>query len=313
MGKNLQRSPEKEKESKDAPLKSNVNMLRSSENALRSEHGADVNAIKEPQQRSERQRLQEPIGRNEFIRSMNSVVQFINEYFDESHKQPVIPEHDVNSSRIHVRVPEKPEEFSEILKDLKEIVVPNNSSPIIESIERIICKWLSTALAIPQMKTHLNELRDPFGTVFYTPRDVFVSVIRHVIEKVEKTNEENSPKAEKERPKLSDYVVYCSDDSQISLEEACNTMKVRLRKVITFDKDLSGMTGANLLKQMEKDKARGLIPLVIIANYGSANVAANDEIWDLVKISRNKKIWLHFDASYAGCEWLDPNCRSNIQ
>ncbi|EGT52042.1 hypothetical protein CAEBREN_07116 [Caenorhabditis brenneri] len=340
---NPQRSPEKEKESKDPPLKPIVNAKRSSENALRSEQGAQI--TKEPQQRSERQRLQEPIGRDEFIKCMNSVVQFINEYFDESHKQPVIPEHDVNSSRIHVKAPEKPEEFSEIVKDLKEIVIPNichthhpryhakfagksladivgstisaalghdvNSSPIIDSIERIICRWLSTAMAIPQMKTWMNELKDPIGTVFYTPRDVFISVIRNVIERVEKTNED-SPKSDKERPKFSDYVVYCSDDSQVSLEEACNTLKVRLRKVITYDKDSSGMTAANLQKQMEKDKAKGLIPLMIVANYGSATVAANDEVWDLVKISRKKKIWLHLDATYAGCEWLDTNSRSNV-
>ncbi|KAF1761743.1 hypothetical protein GCK72_009999 [Caenorhabditis remanei] len=344
FGTNPQRSPEKEKDIKDPPLKPIVNAKRSSEQAIRSDQGAPI--VKEPQQRSDRQRLQEPIGREEFVKCMNSVVQFINEYFDESHKQPVIPEHDINSTRIHVKVPEKPEEFSEILKDLKEIVIPNichthhpryhakfagksladivgstvsaalghdvNSSPIIDSIERIICKWLSSAMAIPQMKSWLNELREPIGAVFYTPRDVFISIIRHSIEKAEKTDE-SSPKSDKEqKPKFSDYVVYCSDDSQIALEEACSTMKVRLRKVITFNKDSSAMTSANLLKQMEKDKARGLIPLVIVANYGSANVAANDEIWDLVKISRKKKIWLHLDATYAGCEWLDSNCRNNI-
>ncbi|UMM23545.1 hypothetical protein L5515_004213 [Caenorhabditis briggsae] len=339
---NPQRSPEKEKEPKEPALKSAINEKRSAEQILKPEYKPPV---KEVQQRSDRQRLQEPVGRDEFVKCMNVVVQFINEYFDESHKQPVIPEHDVNSTRIHVKGPEKPEEFGEILKDLKEIVVPNichthhpryhakfagksladivgstisaalghdvNSSPIIDSIERIICKWLSSAMGIPQIKSHLNEPRDPIGTLFYTPRDIYIAVIRHAIEKAEMTNE-NSPKSEKEKPKFSDYVVYCSDDSQIPLEEACINTKVRLRKVITYDKESSAMTAANLLKQMVKDKERGLIPLVIIANYGSAYVAANDEIWELVKISRKKNIWLHLDATYAGCQWLDTNSRSNV-
>lgn len=330
-----QRSPpDREKESKDPqPMNNN----RSKEHVLRSENQAPTNEI---QQRSDRQKLQEPIGKNEFIKCMSLVVQFINDYFDESHKQPVIPENDVNSSRIHVKVPEKAEELTEILKDLKEIVIPNichthhpryhakfagksladlvastisaalghdvNSSPIIESIERIICKWLSTSMAIPQIKSSLGELRDPIGTVFYTPCDVFISVIRHAIEKFEKTD------SGKERSKNADYIVYCSDDSQVPLKEPCISCRVKLRKVITDEKNGSGMTSANLLKQMEKDIARGFTPLVIIANYGSANIAANDEIWDLVTVSRSKKIWLHLDASYAGCEWLDSNSRNNV-
>lgn len=135
-------------------------------------------------------------------------------------------------------------------------------------------------MAIPQIKSSLGELRDPIGTVFYTPCDVFISVIRHAIEKFEKTD------SGKERSKNADYIVYCSDDSQVPLKEPCISCRVKLRKVITDEKNGSGMTSANLLKQMEKDIARGFTPLVIIANYGSANIAANDEIWDLVTVSR---------------------------
>uniref|UniRef100_A0A8R1IGQ2 Uncharacterized protein n=1 Tax=Caenorhabditis japonica TaxID=281687 RepID=A0A8R1IGQ2_CAEJA len=47
--------------------------------------------VREPQQRSNRQRLREPVSKIEFKNDMELVVQFVNEYFDESHKLPVIP------------------------------------------------------------------------------------------------------------------------------------------------------------------------------------------------------------------------------
>ncbi|CAI2347504.1 unnamed protein product [Caenorhabditis sp. 36 PRJEB53466] len=307
---------------------------RSEEHDLRSEHGV----THETQQRSDRQRLQEPVSGVEFMKYMSAVILFINEYFDESHKQPVVPENDVSTSRLQVRIPEKPEECSEILKDVKEVIVPNichtqhpryhaqffgksladvigsaissalghdKPSPVIGVIERLLCEWMRTALGLPQMRKEFVEnqtviLQDPTGIVLYSPRDTYLAVIQNAYSKYKPQKKQNA------------FVVYSSDDAHLSLEEACKIAQVKLRKVITSEKDSAAMTVQNLKKQIDKDVARGFTPLVVIANYGSSNVAANDEIWDFVKLSRQMGIWLHLDAAYAGCEWLDVNSRNNV-
>uniref|UniRef100_A0A8R1I7A3 Uncharacterized protein n=1 Tax=Caenorhabditis japonica TaxID=281687 RepID=A0A8R1I7A3_CAEJA len=320
--------------------------LRSLETEQRPELNVKKIRVREPQQRSNRQRLREPVSKIEFKNDMELVVQFVNEYFDESHKLPVIPENDVSTSRLYVDIPEDSEECCTILKDIKEVVVPNtklrtklkeglskllpnfqdvlliqichtqhpryhakfhgksladilgstvssalvcdvNSSPVIGTIETIVCKWLGTALALPKMKREygsgrLVNLQDPVGAVFYTTHDVYVTLIRHA--KIKKLAEDKTPNDQKR------FVVYCSDDASRALEEACCIEKVKLRQVITFDKEMCGMTVKHLEKQMEKDATRGLVPLLIVANYGSANIAANDEVWELVKTSRSSLI-----------------------
>lgn len=55
-----------------------------------------------------------------------------------------------------------------------------------------------------------------------------------------------------------------------------------------------------LLHTIEADRMKGLKPFLIIANVGTTNTGAIDDIPRLVSIGRNHSMWVHADAAYGG-------------
>ncbi|CAB3403548.1 unnamed protein product [Caenorhabditis bovis] len=295
--------------------------------------------------RSDRQKLAEPVGRIEFDKYMTQIVQFINDYFDESHKQSVIPEADASTARLKTPIPDKSDSCLSIIEDLKKAVVPNmchtqhpryhakfsgrcladtlattlsaalgcdsNCSPMVDVIERVLCNWMSQAMQLPKMKRCITDEKaekEPIGTVLYTPTDVYLCLILNWKARNENYQESTSDL----KRHYYDYVVYCSDDAHYPLEEACVLGKVKLRKVITAKEDCHGMTGSRLEKQIIKDLERQMTPLLIVSTFGSANLGANDNLKEIVKIAEKFNIPVHCDASYAGFEWIEPTKRSDV-
>jgi len=55
-----------------------------------------------------------------------------------------------------------------------------------------------------------------------------------------------------------------------------------------------------LQKQIELDKADGLIPFLIVASAGSTDVGAMDPLDEIGDIANSNNIWYHIDAAYGG-------------
>lgn len=55
-----------------------------------------------------------------------------------------------------------------------------------------------------------------------------------------------------------------------------------------------------LANAVEVDRTKGLKPFLVIANVGTTNTGAIDDIPKLLAISRSQSMWLHADAAYGG-------------
>lgn len=102
-------------------------------------------------------------------------------------------------------------------------------------------------------------------------------------------------------------VAYSSDQSNSSVEKAglLGSMPMRL-----LPSDENGrLTGAVLLKAIQKDKEAGLIPCYVVANIGTTPTCAFDDLEDLGPICNKEGIWLHVDAAYAGTAFSCPEYR----
>jgi aromatic-L-amino-acid decarboxylase len=56
----------------------------------------------------------------------------------------------------------------------------------------------------------------------------------------------------------------------------------------------------SLAEMIDADRARGLTPFLVVANAGTTNTGAVDDIPGLAALARRHSLWLHGDAAYGG-------------
>lgn len=60
------------------------------------------------------------------------------------------------------------------------------------------------------------------------------------------------------------------------------------------------MDTADLKRNIERDRAQGLKPWLIIASAGTTDTGAVDPIQDIASVARQEGLWFHLDAAYGG-------------
>jgi glutamate/tyrosine decarboxylase-like PLP-dependent enzyme len=59
-----------------------------------------------------------------------------------------------------------------------------------------------------------------------------------------------------------------------------------------------------------EDRARGLVPFLVVATAGTTNTGAVDDLPALADLCARESLWLHVDAAYGGCATLTPAGRT---
>ncbi len=100
---------------------------------------------------------------------------------------------------------------------------------------------------------------------------------------------------------FSKGTMYMSDETHYCVPKAARIAGFRdwqVRRVRVDDRrrvDVKALAHA-----VEADRMKGLKPFLIIANVGTTNTGAIDEIARLVSIGRSHSMWVHADAAYGG-------------
>ncbi len=100
---------------------------------------------------------------------------------------------------------------------------------------------------------------------------------------------------------LLNGVAYMSDQTHLCVEQGlhlCGFSKQNIRKIPV---DSNFRIRTDLLAQtIEQDRAAGLHPFLLVANAGTANTGAVDNLLQTARIARNYNLWFHVDAAYGG-------------
>jgi len=111
--------------------------------------------------------------------------------------------------------------------------------------------------------------------------------------------------AAEKRPTL--YVSSESHHSFVKAARACGigTQSVR---TIPADDQLAMRLDA-LQKQLEQDRAAGLLPFLLVGTAGTTGAGAVDPLPELARISRREGAWFHVDAAWGGAAVLVPELK----
>ncbi|HET6629387.1 MAG TPA: pyridoxal-dependent decarboxylase [Woeseiaceae bacterium] len=107
-------------------------------------------------------------------------------------------------------------------------------------------------------------------------------------------------------------VVYLSDQAHHSMHKALRIAGLGecVRRVVAVDACWR-MEARALARQVEADRAGGLLPWFVVATGGTTDVGAVDPIADIADVAETEGLWLHVDAAYGGAFLLtEDGCRA---
>ena len=95
------------------------------------------------------------------------------------------------------------------------------------------------------------------------------------------------------------YIFYTSIETHSSNYKAVELLGIGKENLHVIDVDPNFKINISKLKmQIIEDKSNGLVPICIIANIGTVNTAAVDDIITLSSIAKQENMWLHADGAF---------------
>ncbi|MGE3841872.1 MAG: aspartate aminotransferase family protein [Vicinamibacterales bacterium] len=105
----------------------------------------------------------------------------------------------------------------------------------------------------------------------------------------------------------ADVRIYCSEHAHSSVDKAVILLGFghqALRKIACDD--VFRMRPDSLADAIREDRARGIVPLAVVATVGTTATTSVDPVAAIGQICRDEQVWLHVDAAYAGVAAMVP-------
>lgn len=105
-------------------------------------------------------------------------------------------------------------------------------------------------------------------------------------------------------------VMYVSSESHHSLWKAAKMTGIGVESVrqVKVDRHLR-MCPEALDQAIERDRAAGFLPFLVVGTAGTTNAGAIDPLVELADLAHRHRIWLHVDAAWGGAAALVPELR----
>ncbi|KAK7468144.1 hypothetical protein BaRGS_00036608 [Batillaria attramentaria] len=108
-------------------------------------------------------------------------------------------------------------------------------------------------------------------------------------------------------------MLYTSQEAHYSLKKAAFFMGFGTDHVVGIPTDEKGRLRPDAFEeQVQRDKAKGLIPTIVMATSGTTVLGAYDELPKLADVCAKHGVWLHVDAAWGGGVLLTEKYRDRM-
>jgi len=281
---------------------------------------------------------------DEFRKYGREVVDWIADYYENVEKYPVLSQ--VKPGDIRAKLPgnppEKGESFENILKDMRDIILPGVTHwqspnffaffPANASFPAILGELLSAGLGVQgmlwltspactELETHvLDWLIDMMGLPEkFKSSSSGGGVIQDsasgaalcaMLAARERATEYESNKNGCD----GRLVAYVSTQTHSSVEKAVKIAGIGSSNLRYVDVDETfAMSPEDLAEQIKLDRYAGLVPFFVCATVGTTSSNAMDPLPEIGEICRDEGLWLHVDGAMSGSAAICPEFRSIIK
>jgi len=270
---------------------------------------------------------------DEFRKQAHDLVDWMADYLENVEKYPV--KSSVAPGDIFKKIPDEPpvisEPFSNLMKDLEEIIMPGithwqnpnffayfpaNTSPpsilaemIISTLGAQCMIWETSPAAAELEEKMMIWLRDMIGlpsgfegVIQDSASTATLAAILTAREKVTEfsINAEGSENAGTLR-------IYCSEQTHSSIEKAVKISGIGRKNLVKIPvRDDYSMDPVILDEEIRRDIDRGFIPCCVVATLGTTGTTSVDPLRAIGEICSRNRVWLHVDAAMAGTALILP-------
>ncbi len=275
---------------------------------------------------------------SDFAAEFAAVGAWIDRYLSNARDYPVLSKvspGDV-ASRLPASAPEHPEPFESLMADFQSVILPGithwnsprffayfatsaapigisaealaaaldvkamlwRTSPAATELEEVVMRWLARLMGLPDTFT---------GIIYDTASIGGFTALAAARESLDLEIRERGMTA-RELPRLR---VYITSETHSHVEKAGIALGIGRENVVRVETDSElRMRPDALAAQIDADIAAGMRPMVIVATVGTTSTTARDPLEEIVAIARDRNVWVHVDAAYAGIAAIMPEFRS---
>jgi aromatic-L-amino-acid decarboxylase len=276
---------------------------------------------------------------DEFRRSMHRVADIVADYLEHVGDYPVLPRihpGDVRAALAPVP-PRDPEPLDAVLDDYKRLIEPNvthwnhpgfmayfgitgsgpgilgealaaglnvnamlwRTSPAATELEEVVTDWLRQMMGLPApFRGHINDTAS-------VSTFVALAAARDRAPGLEIRERGLAGRAD-----VPPLVIYASEQAHSSVDKAVIALGLGLANLRKVPADAAfRMDPVALEALIAEDRARGRLPIAVVATAGTTSTTSVDPLQAIAAICRREAIWLHVDAAYGGGAAICPEFR----
>ena len=171
------------------------------------------------------------------------------------------------------------------------------TSPAATELEEAVMQWLGRLMGLPDTYT---------GIIYDTASIGGFTALAAARESLDLGIREHGMTG-RDLPKLR---VYITEHTHSHIEKACIALGIGRENVVRVASDAEfRMSVADLRAKIDADIAAGMRPMAIVATAGTTSTTSRDPLEEIAALAREKQIWLHVDAAYAGVAAIMPEFR----
>ncbi len=276
---------------------------------------------------------------DEFRKYAHEFVDWIADYFENIDDRRVTSE--VKPHEIYEQLPDSPpdkgEPIENIMEDFNNIIMPgmthwqspsfhayfpaNNSYPSIlaEMLTAGLgaqCMMWQTSPAAAELEEKVTDwLRDMLGlpTAFHgvIQDTASTATLVSLLTAREKFTDYNVNETGFQHNK---FRIYCSGEAHSSIEKAVKIAGFGRNNLVKISVDENyALIPEELEKSIIEDKEKGLVPLCVIAAFGTTGSTAVDPLKPIGEICQKHNLWFHVDAAYIGSAMILPEMKQYME
>ncbi|MGC9376942.1 pyridoxal phosphate-dependent decarboxylase family protein [Streptomyces sp. MH13] len=176
-----------------------------------------------------------------------------------------------------------------------------STSPAATELEQRVCDWLARALGLPPRFTHASGLGG--GVIQDSASSAALVAVAAALHRASRGRW-------REHGTEGRLRVYCTDQANHSVPKVVRIAGAGEPVLVPTVPGTHTMDPVALADRLDADRAAGLVPAAVVATVGTTATCAIDPVPRIGAVCRERGVWLHVDAAYAGSAALCPELRA---